>query len=127
MKCLAPCCIPKAEKNIKIFSNARNCLEKVDLNGLELLMFALSSHKENVNASNVAYPNYSKYIYQTSLINTESQSLLFSFSAYLTIARVPMLTDRTREDFTKFVLGKPLWQGPSPYIPLTEVGSWLIL
>lgn len=33
VKCLAPCCIPKAEKNIKIFSNAQNWLEKVDLNG----------------------------------------------------------------------------------------------
>lgn len=33
VKCCAPCWIPKAEKNIKFFSNAQNWPEKVDSNG----------------------------------------------------------------------------------------------
>lgn len=56
-------------------------------------MFAFSSCKKSANAPNVTYPSYSKYIYQTSLINAESQSLLSCFSTYLTVARVRMLTE----------------------------------
>jgi len=64
------------------------------LNGWESLTFALSSHKKKkVNTSNVEHRNYSKYMCWTSLINTISQSLLSSLSAYLTVAGVHMLTD----------------------------------
>lgn len=90
-------------------------------------MFALYSQKKKKKTLNVAYFNCSKYVYQTSLINTESQSVLSSSSASLAFAKGHMLTDA---QLGKIFLSISYAFGAGTfciYIPLTEVGSWLIL
>lgn len=70
-------------------------------------------------APNVSYPNYSKYIYSALLINVESRHLLSSFSAHLTAARIPMLTEAEQGKVLLslcFIKKNPLQKRPSEFI-----------